>query len=66
MALHHRNHCHGNQILLMDQYAVCSPNGVMEPGLEDHAGTYFAVGVYWIQNGPDFSGSGAVHGSAYP
>ena len=37
----------------------------MEPGLEDHAGTYFAVGVYWIQNGPDFSGSGAVHGSAY-
>lgn len=31
MALHHRNHCHGNQILLMDQYAVCSQMASWNP-----------------------------------
>lgn len=31
MAPHHRNHCHGNQILLMDQYAVCSKMASWNP-----------------------------------
>lgn len=31
MAPDHRNHCHGNQILLMDQYAVCSKMASWNP-----------------------------------
>ena len=51
MALHHRNHCHGNQILLMDQYAVCSQMASWNPDWKIMLGLISLLGCIGSKTG---------------
>ena len=54
MALHHRNHCHGNQILLMDQYAVCSQMASWNPDWKIMLGLISLLGCIGSKTGTLF------------